>query len=140
MDKTNLFMAVTAIISVVSFNFNKILNIILSFICDNIYDESVPVIGPYMNIKPIIVDFAIVDQQVCTNKINLLMNWYWDTDIGGITTSDILIKGNNVAIQYRKKYSDRPSKVYKCIIDVENKKIIRGTDTSDILFEELKMI
>lgn len=135
-----MFMMVTAVISVVCFNFNKILHFVLSLVCDNIYDESVPVFGPYMNVKPIILELAMVDQQVCTNKMNLLMNWYWNTDIGGITTSDILVKGNNIAIQYRKKYSECPSKVYKCIINIENQKITQGDKTTDILFEELKMI
>ena len=140
MDKTKIFMVVTAIISMICFNFNKLLHIVLSTICDNIYDTSVPVYGPYMRVKPIRLQLATIDNEICTNKMELLLNWYWDTDIGGITTSNILMQGRVVSLQYTKKFSDNPTKVYKCIIDTEDQKIIINSVGDDILFEELKFI
>jgi hypothetical protein len=134
-------MYITAFISIVCFNFNKVLNMVLTLICDNMYDDVVPVFGPYMNMTPIVIEYAVVDNVECTNKLKLLTNWYWNSDIGGILTSNILLKGEKIAIQYKKKYSEnQPDKTNICIINIKKNKVTIENKTKNILFEELKII
>ena len=137
--KTKAFLCVTAVISIVCFNFNKVLYTVLSFICTTFNDNSSPVHGPYMNIKPIIIDLAMIDDNVCTNKLNLLVNWYWDCDIDGILTSNLLLPGRHIIIQYRKKYNNS-NKTYRLYIDRDRNTITRGRTINNILFEEIKLI
>lgn len=140
MDKVKIFMTVTALISVICFNFNRALYVVLCWICKNLRDDSIPVYGPYMRVKPISILFAITDKQTCTNKIKLLTNWYWDNDIRGLTLSHLPVDGRIIAINYTKKYSNNPYQVHKCIINTVTEKIVIDEKENDIIFEELKMI
>jgi hypothetical protein len=140
MDKTKMFMVVTAMISVVCFNFNKILETVLSLVFENVYDESVLLYGPYMKSKPITVECVMIDVHVFTNKTRLLLNWRWDFDILGFTTSDILMMkpdASSMVIQYKKKYGPCPSQTHTVTVDFKNNTVTEKGKTSDILFEEI---
>ena len=140
MDKTKMFMMVTTIISVVCFNFNKILETILSLIFENVYDESVLLYGPYMNSKPITVECVMIDAHVYTNKTRLLLNWKWNFDMFGFMTSDILMMkpdASSMVLQYKKKYGICPSQTHTIIVDFKNNTITENGKTNDILFEEI---
>jgi hypothetical protein len=150
MGKTEVFMVITAIISVLCFNFNKFLNYILTMVSDNMYDESVLVYGPYMKSKPVVVDRVLIDEEVFTNKMCLLLNWKWNFDISGITLSDIRIlkQDATVMVLYYKKKHENSDKSYGIEIDfVDNTvtKINTPGDTVEkntvrILFEEVRLI
>jgi hypothetical protein len=133
-------MAITAMISIVCFNFNKILKFILSLIFANLYDESVIVYGPYMKSKPIIIERAMLDEYIYTNKSSLLLNWKWDFDIMGFLTSDILMMkpdAINMIFQYRKKYGDNSSQLHTIYIDFKNNTVTENGITKNIVFEEI---
>jgi hypothetical protein len=140
MNKTKMFMTVTAMISIVCFNFNKILKTVLSLVFDNMYDESVLVYGPYMKSKPVSVDCVMVDAYVFTNKTRLLLNWKWDFDMRGFSTSDILMmkpEASSMVLQYKKKYGENPYKTHTITVDFNNNTLTEKGKTSDILFEEI---
>lgn len=136
-----IFMAVTAFISIVCFNFNKILHVAFTFLFNNIYDNSILTYGPYMRSMPVIVDLATIDGQVYTNKTILLFNWKWNFDISGITTSDLLIlkdDASNMTLHYKKKYPSGEI-INKINIDFKNKKITQNDVVDDIVFEEIAL-
>jgi hypothetical protein len=138
MDKTKMFMMLTAMLSIVCFNFNKILDSILSFVFENLYDDSILTYGPYMKSKPIIIETVMIDKKIYTNKTTLLLNWKWDFDIMGFLTSDILLLKPNATImvmQYKKKYTD--SLFHTIMIDFENNTITENSETKDIMFGEV---
>jgi hypothetical protein len=138
MDKTKMFMMATAIISMICFNFNKLLKFILLLVFENIYDESVIVYGPYMKSKPIVVEMVMIDENIYTNKSRLLLNWNWDFDIMGFLTSDILMMkpdALNMAIQYKKKYGD--CQIHNVFIDLKKNTITKNGNTENIVFEEI---
>ena len=140
MDKTKIFMAVTAMISIICFNFNKILECMLSFVSENVYDESVLPYGPYIKSKPVIVERVMIDEHIYTNKARLLLNWRWNFDMFGFTTSDILILKPDAAhmvLQYKKKYSQCPSQLHTITVDLKNSTVTQNGKTGDILFEEI---
>jgi hypothetical protein len=139
MDKARLFIIITAIISFISFNFNKILDIVLSFISDKIYDTSVFIYGPYMKSIPITIEYAIIDEYIYTNKTMLLLNWKWSFDILGFTTSDILLLKPDASImilQYSKKYG-LDKQMHTICIDFKNNIVSENGITKDIMFEEI---
>ena len=124
--KTQVFLIVTSFISFVGFNFNKILRIVLSLVCDNLYDQSVPTIGPYKTTVPISVISATIDGTDCTNKMRLIFNWYWDGDVNGIMLSQLPIDGNILEIRYTIKTAPSPADcdiVRICVIDLEKNKV-----------------
>ena len=140
MDKTKIFMYVTTIISVICFNFNKILDYIISSVSKNMYDESVLTYGPYIKSNPIVIELAMIDEHIYTNKTQLLLNWKWNFDILGFTTSDILILKHDaiqMVIQYRKKYDQCKSQLYVMSIDLKKNTVTQNGKTTDILFEEI---
>lgn len=142
MDKTKIFMTVTAMISIVCFNFNKLLECILSFVSENMYDESVLPYGPYMKSKPVIIERAMIDEHIYTNKTRLLLNWRWDFDISGFTTSDISViknKAEHMVIQYKKKYDRCSPQLHTIAIDFKNNTITQNGKTEDILFGEIHL-
>lgn len=133
-------MTITAMISIVCFNFNKILNHILLFVFEHIHDESVLTCGPYMKSKPITVEKAIIDEHIYTNKSNLLLNWKWDFDIMGFTSSNLLImkpNANVMILQYKKHYGIYSSKLHTISIDFKNSTITENGIIKDIMFEEI---
>jgi hypothetical protein len=149
MGKTKVFMAITAIISVLCFNFNKLLNYILTMVSDNMYDESVLVYGPCIKSKPIVVLNALIDGKVFTNKTDLLLNWKWDFDISGITLSDILILKHDASIMlihYNNKNVNDGTQ-YSIQIDILNNTLTKKHMLGDIpqiefvkiLFGEVKL-
>jgi hypothetical protein len=138
MNTTKLFMMVTAMISIVCFNFNRILEFVLELIFENIYDESVLVYGPYAKSIPITVERVMIDEHVYTNKSRLLLNWKWDFDIMGFLTSDILIMKpdtSNMVIQYKKKYGDR--NLHTMALNFENNTITENGTVKNIMFNEV---
>ena len=139
--KRELFMVVTAILSVAYFNFKMVLRMVLCWVCTYVDDAVVPCYGPYMYVRPITVDLAMVDGEQCTNKINLLLNWYWDTDIDGVILSNILVPGRKIAICYKKKFSSGPEVAHTCMIEVEERRAsFNGEGGKDVIFEELKLL
>lgn len=127
-------------ISVVCFNFNKILGTVLSLVFENVYDESVLLYGPYMKSKPITVERAMIDEHVYTNKTRLLLNWKWNFDMLGCTTSDLLMMkpdASAMVLQYKKKYGQRPLQNHTVTVDFKNNTVTNKGKTSDILFEEI---
>lgn len=135
-----MFMAVTAMISIMCFNFNKVLDTVLSLVFENMYDESVLLYGPYMKSKPITVECVMIDAHVFTNKTRLLLNWKWNFDILGFTTSEILMmkpNASSMVIQYKKKYGEKPNQIHTITVDVKNNTITEKGKTSGILFEEI---
>lgn len=135
-----MFMMVTAMISFVCFYFNKILETVLSLVFENMYDESVLLYGPYMKSKPIMVECVMIDAHIFTNKTRLLLNWKWNFDILGFTTSDILMMKPDASLmilQYKKKYGPCPSKTHMITVDFKNNTVTEKGKTNDILFEEI---
>ena len=133
--KTKLFLFITYIISYVCFNFNKVLREILVLVCTNIYDTSVPVIGPYMRAVPIDIKEASLDGVPYTNKMKLIINWYWDGDINGISMSDLLVNGDILRLRYIIKTSHTTT-MKCCTINIKNNTI----NGDDILFGELDLV
>lgn len=140
MNNTKIFMTITAIISIVCFNFNKVLDCILSFVANNVYDESVLSYGPYIKSNPITVKRAMIDTNMYTNKTKLLLNWKWNFDMSGFTTSDILLlkpDASKMILQYVKNYGGEPDLIHTLNINFENSTIIENGITRDIMFEEI---
>ena len=134
-------MVATAILSVVYFNFKRVLRAVLWWVCAYVEDGVVPCYGPYMYVRPITVDLAMVDGETCTNRVNLLLNWYWDTDIDGVVLSDLLVPGRRIAICYKKRFSSGPGVVHTCVVDVEGGRVaFDGEGGVDVMFEELKLL
>ena len=143
MNKTTLFMSVTAIISTICFNFNKIIDHILMFTNENLYDDSVIPYGPYMKTKPINVELVMIDEHIFTNKMNLLLNWKWNFDISGITMSDILLlkpDAKILVLQYTKKYSKNTSQTHTIKINITDNTIFDNDTLSEILFGEICLL
>lgn len=143
MNKTTIFMSVTAIISTICFNFNKIIDYILMFINENLYDDSVIPYGPYMKTKPIDVELVMIDEHIFTNKMKLLLNWKWNFDISGITMSDILLlkpHAKILVLQYTKKYSKTPSQTTTIKINIANNTILENDTIGEILFGEICLL
>ena len=141
MDKTQIFMILTSVISVICFNFNKVLDYIISLVSENIYDESVYIYGPYYKYKPITIDLVMIDEKIYTNKFRLLMNWKWNFDLSGFVTSDVLLlktKPHNMIIKYRKKQSQDSSPVV-CKVDFINSTVDFDNMVKDIVFEEIPL-
>ena len=137
MSKTKAFMAITSILTVISFNFNILLNLLLRFIFENICDESTPIFGISEKSKPININYAMVDSKIYTNKMRLLLNWKWDFDINGFTMTDISLLNPNakkVALQYTKKNDNIK---YIININVENSSIIQKNKITPIQFGEI---
>ncbi len=140
MNKTSVFMAITTMISIVCFNFNKILNVVLSFIFENFYDESIFRYGPYMKSKPIIIECVMIDSYIYTNKTKLLLNWKWNFDIAGFITSDVLkLKPDAklMIMRYRKKYGPNQSHLYTLSINFTDNTMTENNIVKDIMFEEI---
>lgn len=139
MDSAKVFMAVTAFISVVCFNFNICVDAVLKFVFANAYDESTPTLGPYSKSSPIVVHLATAGGAVCTNKVQLLVNWKWDFDIGGIDSGCLDLMGSTkVIVNYRKRYADDGD--HTCVIDTEKKSATIDGATKRILFNEVHLI
>ncbi len=139
MNKKHVLMPMTAIISILCFNFNKILMTILTFIFEHIYDDMVGCIGPYMKSNPITIEYVVMDSSIYTNKMNLLLNWKWNFDIMGFSVADIKsIKpdSKNMTMHYRKKY-DHNQNIHIMDIDFKNKTVTVDKDTREILFNEI---
>ena len=131
-SKIQLFALVTYVIAYISFNFNKIINTYCYHTCAYLMDDSVIPYGPYQNKIPITVKSAIVDNQKCTNKVRLLMNWYWDYDIDGIMMPNICLEGQHLMIQYTTKNGD----IHRAHIDLVNKML----NSEEVMFGELTLV
>ena len=133
-------MLVTAIVSFISFNFNKLLHMVISWICNNMNDESVPTWGPYRSVLPITPTWAMVDKKPCINQIKLLLHWFWNPDMGGISTSDILIRGEIIQIEYEKKYTTDHVKKHICLINTSARNIMMDGNIKSIMFGEVVLL
>jgi hypothetical protein len=143
MIKVKIFMAVTSIISVLCFNFNKLLDNILTLVCFVIYDEYIPVWGPYMRSCPVIVTHALVDGQTCTNKFQLILNWYWDFNLNAFTIDNINMlhpKSEVVIFGYINKYEKNGGKINRCEINLKNNIIDINNTTNDIVFGLINLL
>lgn len=139
LDKTRIFMEITAFISVICFNFNKIIDGVLKFLNTNLDDEHIIVFGPYTKAVPIIIHNAYVNNIPCTNKFKLLASWKWDFDINGLTQNNIRIMGEDVS-SIICSYSYRGSeKTYICNIDLKNKVININNRVQRIAFGDIKI-
>jgi hypothetical protein len=148
--KLQMFAAVTYIISYVCFKFNTISHLIVSMICEYLDDECVPTYGPYMYRKPVNVRSAFVDGRKCTNKVELLLNWYWDADINGIMTTDILVQGSKVVMTYdvnplltTREYTTPDTR--RCMLDRGNNMFYKldshnRSSGRSVLFNELDLL
>ena len=141
--KINLFMFITAIMSNVSFNFNRVITSIISWMCLNVPDKYTPTWGPYRNAKQIKLIYATIDGENCTNRMTLMLNWYWNDDIGGFLTTDIAMPGNLVIMKYYHKHRMprvMPKKCVICKINMRTKKFLitdLSADWEEIIFGEL---
>ena len=143
MIKTQIFMAVTAFISIVCFNFNKIISYGIQLVCANMYDDSIITWGPYNKSLPIDIHSAYTNTEICTNKLQLFVNWKWNFDMHGISKSELEeIFGPNIqyiTIVYCSKHHTK-DKLYTCIIDLKNNTFnIKGV-VKRILFDEVRLL
>jgi hypothetical protein len=144
MNKKDIFMIWTAITSFIEFNFNKILDFVLSLIFHHMKDSSVHSFsrcGLYSNSMPITANLVMIDGENFTNKFNLLMSWKWDFNMKGISTDNLeMLKENpkGVTLSYMYKYGNLGySTVYINLLDetiTDDKEIKK-----DILFGEIEL-
>lgn len=132
--KEELFAYYTFLLSYICFNFNRLKKIILSTISfylddDKVYPINPPGWFPYHYKNPVRVVEAKVDGKKFTNKMQLILNWYWDNDTRGISVANILTDGLNISIHYILSGNQ-----YKINIDL-NKKTINGNDITFGLIE-----
>lgn len=138
MDKTKIFMAVTAFISIVCFNFNKIITAVIGWVNLNMYDHSIYSWGPYQRSLPVVIREAYVNGTLSTNKVELLLNWRWDFDMNGISGSDLALLGDDIVIVYYCKYLTQPN-ITTCHIDLKNKTVNIDNTQKRIVFDEVKL-
>ena len=134
-----LFMTVTAFISIVCFNFNKVIDSILYCISKCIYDDLVLTVGPYGNSKPIEIKNVLIDGIIFKNKFDLMLNWKWDFEFSGISKLDIVnIKpdAENVIIEYCQKYNDNSFKIIK--VDMNKNYLVKNNKRNNLLFNEIR--
>jgi hypothetical protein len=104
-------------------------------------DDAITPLGPYTRLLPVVVEVAMVDGAKCTNKFNLLLNWYWDPVIGGFDTKNLLIPGSKFIIKYKRRYSNLPDKTYVCNLDIEqNTCSINRQPHKPLVFDEVKLL
>ena len=133
-------MSITAILSIVCFNFNKIVIYLLSTASSCMNDASIVPYGPYMKSKPIIVDLVMIDAVIYTQRTCLLLNWLWDFDISGFTLSDILVlnpESSTMVMQYKKKYGPHKYKIHTIMVDLKQKTIAENGISRQIIFDEI---
>lgn len=134
-----LFMIVTAFISIACFNFNKVIDLILYYISKCIYDDLVLTFGPYSNSKPIEIKNVLIDGIIFKNKFELMLNWKWDFEFSGISKLDIVnIKpdAENVIIEYCQKYGDNSFKIIK--IHMDKNYLVKNNKRNNLLFNEIR--
>jgi hypothetical protein len=135
-------MSATACISVVCFNFNKILDAVLAFIASNIYDDAVPTLGPNTQSIPITVESAIIDANNYTNKVTLMLNWKWDFDMGGFNAGYIKMlnpAADVCVIRFTKKH-DPPSNTQCAVINFTTNTITIDGVEKQILFNDVCLL
>lgn len=154
MDKTKLFMTITAIISFICIRFDKIINCIISTASQNMYDSSIIPIGIHYKSLPINTVLVMIDGETVTNKFKLMMYWKWDFNANGFRIPDIhLIKPDAqiVIIRAIPKYTNEV-KHYRIDLNADTITIsdpcssvsdshrCKSSSTNDILFGEICMI
>jgi hypothetical protein len=143
MDKTQIFMSVTAFISIVSFNFNKIISYIIQLLCNNVYDQSILTYGPYYKSLPITIHYVYVDDELYTNRFRLFANWFWEFEIGGVCKLDlekILLKSDERIILISYSHILNSKKIYKLVIDLKNNTTDIGGVVKGISFNQIKFL
>ena len=136
-------MVITAFISIICFNFNKITKRVIRFVCSEIDDSSVFSWGPYKKYVPIEILSAYTCKEICTNKLNLFINWNWNCEIPGILDHSLqdLFDATEMVLVFNHK-----KKISICLIDLKNNSyyIQSGLDFKtvkhNILFGEIKLI
>ena len=132
--KEEVFMYYTFLLSYICFNFNRLKKFILWTIScylddDQVYPIKPPEWLPGHCKNPVRVVEATVDGKYFTNKMQLILNWYWDNDTRGISVANILTSGTHISIHYILTGNS-----YKINIDL-NKKTINGNDITFGLIE-----
>ena len=141
MDKTQLFMVITAMVSFIYCHFNKILDYVISEASKNIYDAAIVPLGIHYRSLPLSVKLAMIDGQSYTNKFELMLMWKWDFDIKGFTSDNIqLLKpdAKRLVLQAHPKYG---ASMKEYAIDLVEESITitddKGQIVHDILFGEI---
>lgn len=135
MNLTTLFVTITALIASVCIKFDKLIYLCLYYVCKYIEDDKLYPFGPYMKSKPIRISYVLINNLHYTNKMELLMNWKWNFDIGGITCDDILTIHPNpeiVIIKYTIKNIE-----HECNISITDNTYKIDLESKDILFGEI---
>lgn len=135
MNLATLFITVTALLTSICITFNKILNAILYFVCKYLRDDTIYPFGIYMKSKPIHITYASIDNMKYTNKIELLMDWKWNFDFGGITCYDLeLIHEDPKMVRLCYVLN---SVEYECSINIPDGVYTINSREKDILFGEI---
>ena len=132
---TTLFFTATALFASLCISFNKVIDVFIYYICKYVRDITVYPFGPYLKSKPIHITYASIDNVSYTNKMQLMMNWKWNFDFGGITCDDIkLMYSDPKKIIIRYTLNDIE---HNCSIHIAEDIYIIDTKTSNILFGEI---
>ena len=146
-------MCFTYIYTKICFNFQKLVHCCTLCCYGCPCDICVPTCGPHCCSLPVKIKKASIDNKRCTNKIKLMFNCFWNSEVEGMLMNDVKIKGGVLKIQYAKKEknekckskkkesksgADKKNKLPKKCDVVINipKKTING---EDILFDEVKL-
>ena len=141
MMKTEIFMAVTAVISVICFNFNKIIDYCVVFVCTHMNDSSVFPIGPYKNSYPIKIENAASDGNNCINKLKLILSVYWDYDIGGVDVSKLECLGKRLVFTYHEKGRKNIHNKITYNVNLVKKTVVINNGSKQLLsFDELVIL
>ena len=135
MNLTTLFITATAILTSLCLTFNKVLDSFIYCICKYLRDSTVYPFGPYLKSKPIHITYASIDNIRYTNKMELMMNWKWNFDFGGITCDDLKLMypdPKKVIIRYTLNNIG-----HNCSIHIADDIYIVDTKTDNILFGEI---
>ena len=135
MNLTQLFITVTALLTSICLTFNKVLDTFLYYVCKYTRDSTIYPFGPYIKSKPIQITHASIDNIRYTNKMELMMNWKWNFDFGGITCDDLKLMypdPKKVIIRYTLNNIG-----HNCSIHIADDIYIVDTKTDNILFGEI---
>jgi len=133
--KEKVFNCYTELLSKTCFNFNLLKYYIFFAISIYLDDDCFnpihpPEWFPYHDKNPVRVIQATVDGKRFTNKMQLILNWYWDNNIQGIKIENIIDIGTSINVSYMLDGSHK-----KIQIDLDKKTI----NNEDIAFEFIKL-
>ena len=133
-----LFLITTASISYILFKYQKFVEIIIRFISNNMYDNSIIPFGMYMCNNPIVILSASNKDKFYTNKLKLICYNLWDFDINGLDINHIkLLNVDNILIFYKYKGSNEIKELNINLIDSTIKV---NNEYKPVLFNEINFI